>query len=355
MDNPLAILGLNTGATLAEAQSRFRILAKIFHPDKGAQESSRFREIREALDTLENDPTLLQRENGLPARTTGKDLWVSATFTVEDLLFRENVSVVVHPKGRCPKCSGTGSTELKLHTCAICSGKGRVPGEYMRMATGSNECPGCDGTGMHIPHESRCPLCKGTSVVPAARIVKIEPGPHMLVGGQFQLAFAGEGHAAPYGGKAGDLHVVLKVNGTTGLEVVNGKAVVWAEVTPAQYVTGGNIKVDILGETVTAVLQPMTGRVDTDFRGKPLQIRASIVIPYRLSKQMQEQYAILRAQELREAGIKSEINHAGHKDRSPRGGFPEYKDGCPGNKVHHRSLKQRPIRKKGAKSNPKRG
>jgi hypothetical protein len=110
----------------------------------------------------------------------------------------------------------------------------------------------------------------------------------------------GEGHAGAYGGKTGDLHLIVKIEGTAGIEFVNGKAVVWVEVTPATFVIGGQVQVEVLGEKLIGTMQPMTGRAEVLFRGKPLQIRASIVIPLRMSKDMHHQYAAMRAMELRE-------------------------------------------------------
>ena len=303
MASPLSVLGLNPGSTLDQARDRYRVLAKKYHPDKGSPSSERFLELRDAMDALEGDPSILHVRDFIPERSSGSDLWVTSVVKVEDIVFRDSISVVVHPKAPCPSCSGTGASDFQYHTCLVCGGKGRIPGDIMRMMAGSNECPGCTGTGVHIPHDLACKLCKGHSVVPSVRMKKIATGPLLMAGGNHKFMYAGEGHSGAYGGKVGDLHLVIKIEGTSGLEFVNGKAVVWVEVTPATFVVGGKVSVEILGEMVVGTMQPMTGRADVLFRGKPVQIRASIVIPLRISKEMQQQYASMRAQELREGRV----------------------------------------------------
>ena len=59
MASPLSILGLNPGVTIDQARERYRVLAKKYHPDKGAPTSDRFLELRDAMDALEGDTSLL--------------------------------------------------------------------------------------------------------------------------------------------------------------------------------------------------------------------------------------------------------------------------------------------------------
>ena len=348
-ENPLLVLGLTPGSTLEQARDCYRVLAKKYHPDKGAPSSERFLELRDAIDAIEGDPTLLNSGESFPERTVGKDLWVTAEIKMEDLVFRDEVSIVVHPKMPCPRCAGTGASDRKFYTCGVCSGKGRIPGEIMRMVAGSNECPGCGGTGVHIPLEGKCTLCKGSSLVSSTKIKGITSGPALLAGGSHNFVYSGEGHAAPYGGKPGDLHLILKIEDTAGLEYMHGKAVVWVETTPAAYVVGGDVSVVIMGEKVCGTMQPMTGRADVEFRGKPIQIRASIVIPYRLTRKIKEQYAILRALELRGDDDKEEIPHASSKNSRTRSELPADKTGQQWHKVRNHPVKQRPGKPKGPK------
>jgi DnaJ-class molecular chaperone len=354
MVNPLAILGLPPGSSYEQAVDRYRVLAKMYHPDKNSIGTERFREITEAMDAIEGDRLLLNSSASCPERTVGKDLWVTTDVKMEDVLFRDKLSFAVHPRLHCPRCNGTGSADRRYHTCRICEGKGRIPGEIMRMVAGDNTCPGCEGTGVDIPEEARCSLCKGSSLVHGVRMKELPAGPAMLSGGVHSLVFAGEGHAAPYGGAAGNLHLTIKVTGTAGLEYLNGKAVVWVEVSPATYVVGGPVSVEIMGERVSAEMQPMTGRADVVFRDKPLQIRATLVIPYRLSKQAKAQYAVLRALELKESG-KAGVTHARDEDPKARRKLPGGKKGQQRHKIPDHPVKQKPSRKKGPKSGPGRG
>ena len=351
------MLGLDPGVSLEEARTRYRELAKKFHPDKGEVSSDRFLAIKEAMTHLEEDQSLLNssRADYLPDPQSGKDMWVSATAKVEDAIFRDEIRVLTNPKRKCPNCRGTGAIDQQYHVCHICGGKGRVPGEIMRMAMGTNECPGCAGTGVHIPAGKICHLCKGSSLASYTVTKRIPSGPALMSGGKFNFVFPGEGHNGAYGGAPGDLHISLEMEGTAGLEYVGGKAVLWAEITPAMYVTGCTVTVEILGEKIEATMQPMTGRSDVAFKGKKLQVRATLVIPFKLPKDQMAQYKILRELEKKQkiSEIK-EANNAGTEDTGSRTELPGRAPGFKRHKVRTDPVKQVPPGRKGSKRGPSR-
>ena len=71
MASPLSVLGLNPGSTLDQARDRYRVLAKKYHPDKGSPSSERFLELRDAMDALEGDPSILHVRDFIPERSSG--------------------------------------------------------------------------------------------------------------------------------------------------------------------------------------------------------------------------------------------------------------------------------------------
>lgn len=355
-NNPLTVLGLDPGTTIDEARVRYRLLAKKFHPDKASSSSDRFLAIKEAMVAIEGDPSLLNSSSSIrPEESDGNDLWVSASVKIEEVLFSENISITTNPKRKCPQCLGTGSKDHQYHTCLICAGKGRVPGEIMRMATGSNVCPECKGSGVSIPVGKGCLFCKGTSLAPYVVMKSIPCSPALLSGGMHSFVFKGEGSCGAYGGQTGDLHITLDMQGTAGLEYRNGKVMVWAEVTPAMYVTGCDVYVDILGEKVKATMQPMTGRSDVEFRGKKIQVRASLVIPYKLPKDQITQYKILRELEKKQQFTNHmEVSDVGTENPSARTELRSRSSGLKRNKVRPNPIKQvSPGRKSSKRSAPR--
>lgn len=59
MVNPYQVLGVKTGADLAEVKKAYRSLARRFHPDVGGDEE-KFKEINEAYKAIEDGKWVVQ-------------------------------------------------------------------------------------------------------------------------------------------------------------------------------------------------------------------------------------------------------------------------------------------------------
>jgi molecular chaperone DnaJ len=247
------VLGLAQGAGEKEIRSAFRRLARDLHPDVSdhpdAQE--RFREAAEAYEVLSKAETrgLYDRfgHEGLntggfrptsfdftslgdifsiffgedifgagPGRQgrrggRGSDVLVETAIDLAQAAEGVTVPVTYQLAVTCPTCDGSGAEPgTQPETCPRCGGSGRLQavsssvfGQFVRTQT----CPDCGGSGEIVT--SPCQECDGAGQVVEERTVDVEVPPGIHDGQRIRLA--GDGHAGPAGGRAGDLYVLVHV------------------------------------------------------------------------------------------------------------------------------------------------
>ena len=106
----------------------------------------------------------------------------------------------------CTVCSGSGSEDGKIETCATCHGRGQV-----RMQRGifamQQSCPHCGGRGQAIVNP--CKACHGNGRVQDEKTLAVQVPAGVDNGDRIRLA--GEGEAGPAGAPPGDLYVEVRV------------------------------------------------------------------------------------------------------------------------------------------------
>ena len=259
------VLGVDKNATADEIKKAYRKKAIQYHPDKnpGDKEAEeKFKEAAEAYEVL-SDPQKRQRydqfghagmggaggfsgqgmnmedifsqfgdlfeqwgmgggggfssffgggqrsSNGQRVRR-GSDLRVRVHVTLEEIATGVDKKIKVKKLVPCQACHGTGSADgSQGETCPTCKGSGRVVrtqrGIFGMMQV-QDECPTCHGEGRII--KNKCPKCNGEGVVREEEVIDIHI-PAGVVGGM-QIPVHGKGNAAPNGGVAGDLLVLIE-------------------------------------------------------------------------------------------------------------------------------------------------
>ena len=259
------VLGVDKNATADEIKKAYRKKAIQYHPDKnpGDKEAEeKFKEAAEAYEVL-SDPQKRQRydqfghagmggaggfsgqgmnmedifsqfgdlfeqwgmgggggfssffgggqrsSNGQRVRR-GSDLRVRVHVTLEEIATGVDKKIKVKKLVPCQACHGTGSADgSQGETCPTCKGSGRVVrtqrGIFGMMQV-QDECPTCHGEGRII--KNKCPKCNGEGVVREEEVIDI----HIPAGvaGGMQIPVHGKGNAAPNGGVAGDLLVLIE-------------------------------------------------------------------------------------------------------------------------------------------------
>jgi molecular chaperone DnaJ len=238
------VLGVARDAGAQELKSSYRRLAVQFHPDKNPdpEAAEKFKEASEAYAVL-SDSDKRQRYDrfghegvrgaggfdpsafgdfsdlfgqifgsgfggfGRPSAPSGEDLVSRLEITFEQAAFGTEQEVTADRLERCQTCGGSGAEAgTRPVTCATCQGRGQV-----RFSQGfftmARTCPTCRGEGTRI--EKPCAACGGEGRSPARRTLTVKiPGG---VESGTRLRLTGEGNAAPRGGTAGDLYVILSV------------------------------------------------------------------------------------------------------------------------------------------------
>src|SRR5205807_8036727 len=137
----------------------------------------------------------------------GADLEAEVNISFEDSLKGAEVQVPVELETACRECGGSGAkagTAPKV--CPECRGRG-VKAESQGLFALSQPCPRCRGNGTVI--DDPCPRCGGSGRERRTKryTVKIPAG----VKDGTRIRLKGKGEAGYFGGEAGDLFVVTRV------------------------------------------------------------------------------------------------------------------------------------------------
>ncbi len=298
------ILGVNKNASKDEIKKAYRKLAMKYHPDKASendkkQSEEKFKEISEAYAVLSDDQKRQRYDQfghaGIDSQYTSEDIFRGADFSsiFEDLGFggsifdeifggsgfgsifgggtrtstyqrrgpdlQYNMSItfkeaafgtkkeIIIPRyEKCPKCQGEGTAPgTSKETCPKCGGTGKIS-----MSRGffsvSSTCNRCHGTGKVI--SVPCSHCHGTGRVKKNRklTVKIPAG----VDNGSHLRIAGEGETGMYGGRSGDLYILINVQEHPIFQRQGSDIYCEVPISFPQAVLGANIKIPTLNGKV---------------------------------------------------------------------------------------------------------
>ena len=299
------VLGVPKSAPLGDIKKAYRRLAVRHHPDKNpgdSQAEERFKEAAEAYAVLSDrdkrarydrlghagvggaagspfsggfDPDVFGdfadvlgdlfgfsfgvgvgggRRRGGRVATRGADLRYDLTLSFEEAAFGSDQTLRIPRLEACDDCGGSGSAGNKPpKACAACGGRGQV-----RISQGfltiARTCPQCGGEGVTV--SDPCPACRGEGRVERERSLEVKIPAGVDHGSRLRLS--GEGEQGRYGGPAGDLYVLLRVEPHERFR--REGAEVWIEVTVSypQAVLGTALPVETLHGEVALEVPPGT-------------------------------------------------------------------------------------------------
>ncbi len=140
----------------------------------------------------------------------GGDLRMKVRLTLPEIATGVTKKFKVRKHVPCEACHGSGCEGNHTpETCETCHGSGyvvRSQRSFLGMVQTQQACPTCQGTGQVIKH--KCPKCNGNGVTDGEEIVEIKIPAGVVEG--MVVNVPGKGHAAPRGGIAGDLQVLVE-------------------------------------------------------------------------------------------------------------------------------------------------
>jgi molecular chaperone DnaJ len=275
-------LGVSRDIDAAGLKKAYRKLAMQYHPDRNSEPEAevKFKEISEAYEVLSDEQKRSiydqygheglsgQMGGGFsaedifssifgdifgggggrrrPRRPRGSDYQIRETITLAECLTEHDREIVVPYEKDCNTCDGSGAAPgTSASRCGTCNGQGQVAIDHgiLRMA---HTCPTCKGEGTII--KKRCRKCTGSGKVADDRTVKV----HIPAGvdSGMRLRLKGKGEAAPPGGDAGDLYVVLMVEDHPSLQREGETLVTDLNVDFVTACLGGTLVVDGLVDEV---------------------------------------------------------------------------------------------------------
>ena len=259
------LLNIDKSASQDEVKRAFRKLAHQYHPDKQTGDEAKFKEINEAYQVLGNAEKRQQYDQfgstfdqqggfgggmnwqdfmsqarggggggfggvnfdfgdlgdvfgdmfgfggGRSRRSKGDDIQIDFQLEFKEAVFGVKKNIELYKTITCDRCNGNlAEPGTKINTCSTCNGQGRVTRIQKTMLgnfQSSSACPDCQGQGKRA--ETPCSKCSGQGVVKEKQNIDINVPAGIEHGATLRMT--GQGNAAPYGGSAGDLYVVIHV------------------------------------------------------------------------------------------------------------------------------------------------
>ena len=355
------LLGVTSSASDDDIKRAYRKLARELHPDANpgdAQAEERFKEVSAAYEVL-RDPERRRRYDtfgddgrgsgggqssdafgfgdifdaffsgaggrGGPPR--GQDAETTLQLDLAEAAFGLTTTVDLQIPGPCDRCDGSGG-EPGTHpeACTDCGGSGEVRQirkSILGQLVTAAPCIRCQGTGRVIPNP--CTQCHGDGRMRTRQEIEVEV-PAGIDDGQ-RLRLPGRGPAAPRGGHAGDLYVLVRVRPHATLERHGVDLVHRRTIAMTQAALGATFELETLDGSETMTVDPGTqpghvlrlrGRGVPVLNGRgrgDLLVEVNVEVPNKLNAEQSEllaQFAELRGEAIDppEGGFLSKIRAA---------------------------------------------
>jgi molecular chaperone DnaJ len=221
-------LGANDNTTPEELKSKFRKLAKQYHPDnKDTGNELKFKQINEAYTRLSNNDfpdeqrsfnpfdhlddmfgTIFSSNFTSPFRTNARHVQVTINVPYEISVKGGKASFSVVRNKKCGSCNGNGGTYVNA-PCSTCKGTG-VQQTRVGHVIMNHTCSACAGKQAQM---NKCSACNGSTVNSETVTLRLELPPGIATGNTLRIPGAGNWCGVNQNGvdMATDVHVVANV------------------------------------------------------------------------------------------------------------------------------------------------
>lgn len=223
-------------------------------------------------------------------RRRGNDLSAELHLSFADAVHGITTTVHLTSDAVCSTCDGTGAKPgTQPRVCTRCKGRG-VLDDNQGPFSFSQPCPVCSGRGVVV--EDPCETCAGRGIERRPREVKVRVPAGVADGAHLRLK--GRGEPGANGGKAGDLHLEVRVAPDRHFAMSGNNLTLTVPVTFAEAALGGDLRVPTMdGGPVTVRLAAGTpnrrtlrvkGRGVTTTKGTgDLLVTIEVAVPSKLN------------------------------------------------------------------------
>lgn len=294
------ILNLPENATRNEIKKQFKKLAKLYHPDinptKEAEEM--FKEINRASEVLLDEEKRKTYDN---LRKNYKKVYnsQSSNYSFYDIFKKKE-----NKKEKQPAPFDGDDITIQVEI------------DYLEALVGTQRsvnisrsfvCPKC--LGKKFANGLKCLYCNGLGEKNQNRKITVKIPPNLKNGAKLRIK--GEGQIGKYGGKNGNLYVIVNIEEQKDFQIKDNVVYCETKIEPFMAILGGNIKVPTLWGEAVIKIPPLTknnqsfklvdvGVLDKKTNKKGEQIVKVIVqIPNEITFEEQELYKKLQEISLR--------------------------------------------------------
>ena len=243
------ILNVSVDSTKSEIKKQYRKLVRIYHPDinSSLEAEELFKEINKAADVLLDDNKrksydALRKSYSSTCKTN------SSNYTYDDLFKKRNKE---RYETRSPKpVKGDDITvNIKIDYMEAILGTTRT----VNIAQ-STVCPKCKGH--KFANGKICPDCNGQGEITTLKKIKVKiPA---SIKNNSKLRIIGEGKTGKFGGKNGNLYIIVEIEQNEDLKIKDGVVKYSAVISPYTAILGGNVNVPTLWGNATIKIPPLT-------------------------------------------------------------------------------------------------
>lgn len=230
------ILNISPDATKSEIKKQYKKLAKMYHPDVNTsfEAEIRFKEINKAIEILLDDE---KRKNYDALRTVTKTIYKNTNKEYKDEKLK-------------PQNGDDITVNVKIDYQEALLGANRV----VNIAQ-SEICPKCHG--LKLANNSKCPYCGGLGEITKNRKITVKiPS---SIKNNSKLRLKGEGKLGKFGGKNGNLYVIVEIENSKSELTIRDNTVYYnASISPYTAILGGDVKVPTLWGEATMKIPPLT-------------------------------------------------------------------------------------------------
>ena len=250
MQSYYEILNVESTSSKEEIKKQYKKLVRMYHPDVNSSPEAEeiFKNITRASEILLDDEKrkkydLLRNAN---KKVNQKKYNNSSDYTFSDL-FQKNKKTKEEPKA----IQGEDITvSVTIDSKEAILGTTRT----VNIAT-SILCPKCEGH--KFANNQKCTYCEGRGEITKNKKITVKiPS---SVKNKSKLRIKGEGKIGKFGGKNGNLYVIVNVEQKhEDFKIENGIVYYDAYISPYTAILGGNVKVPTLWGDATIKIPPLT-------------------------------------------------------------------------------------------------